>query len=326
VTGASQPLFVLTGPTGFIGSAIRRGLETTGARGRLLVSSGKLDARPGGLVPVEGRLPRVPSTLFPDQPFILLHFAVLTRASDERQLRRVNVEGTRNLLGQLGSACKGIIHSSSLSVLGNAAQARVGEDAALSPETPLARTRAEAEGAVAEVGRRRGISAISLRPRFVVGSGDRHTLPSWIEMVRRGACVGDGTQLFSLIDVDDYARVVLRLAFRLMERDQRRAPLFGAMHVAYEQPLSLSEIVNLICAELALPLPRRQIRVDGVWQQVLKLLPIKSIGDAALRVELAGRTRTVKVDRLAEEIGHGLLARDPREPLSTMLRRSVRRR
>lgn len=323
-SGTGPLRIVLLGATGFVGSALLRRLAARPAGSvevRALVRDLRRAPPQAFVVPVEGALPAAPPrALFFEQPFVLVHLATKQIDADGTGFEDVNVRGTARLLealapGAPGVSCRGIIHGSSISVYGRGPQEGLTEDAPLRPETPLARSRAEAERLITLAAVLRGASAFLLRPRFILGRGDRHTLPGLLALLGRGVMIGSGEQAFSVIDVDDYGEAIARLAARALARAARGEPLRTPLHVGYARPLRLVEILEALATAFDLPLPRRRIPAWRPALDLLRRIPLAATEALATRLELIALPHHVRVDALAREIGSDITEKDPREAL-----------
>lgn len=313
-----EPLhLVLLGSTGVAGSAILRAARGLPLRALVRGDAARLGDHP--CTRVVGALPDVPAALFPESPHVVLHFAGAN--VDPTQFDAVNVEGTRALIDALPPSCLGVIYGSSLSVVGSGAQRRVDEGAPVAPDTALARSRAAGESIVLEGAARRGISAFVLRPRFLLGEGDRATLPAMLRLARRGVSIGPGTQAYSVIDLDDYAAVVLALARRIVERAARGEPVQTPLHVGYERPISFDEIRGALSEQVPLPPPRVRIPTGPRLTRALQRIP--RLHDVATKLALAGLDHHADVRRLSAEIGDAIVARDPRAVVANAARSLV---
>jgi nucleoside-diphosphate-sugar epimerase len=296
---------VVLGPTGFVGSAILRRAPLHRAEVHALVrgDATRVPATVARVVP--GELPDLPPDLFPDAPHVVLHFA--TKQRDDGAGFDVNERAATAIARALRPSCAGIVYGSSLSVYGQGEQRGDTETRALHPETPLATSRVRAEEILLGAARVRGIGAFALRPRFVVGEGDRSTLPALLALFRRGLLLGDGSQRFTIVDVDDYAEVALRLSALLLDGEREVTPL----HVGYGRAVSLDEIRGALHTRFALPRVRAKIPVSPRVTRALSRVPAAGARALATRLELVGLSHYVSVDRLAEVAGADVVRKDP---------------
>lgn len=316
---------VLLGGTGFVGSAVLRGAvssERDGFRVRALVRGAPNRIKLPGVESISGDLASLPDDLFPRRPYVVLHFANKQIDSDNTGFHEVNVDGTKHLISALTPHCQGIIYGSSMSVYGQKAQFAVEEDAPTLPETPLARSRLCAEQHVLKTACQRGISAFVLRPRFIIGRGDQHTLPALHRLFRKGLRIGDGTQRFTIIDVDDYAAIILALARRIAERCEANDPLQTALNVGYVKSVSLNDIRSVI--NEFVQLKNRTWSIPAWLADVLRWIPIGRATSLSNKLELIGRHHVGDVKRLESEVGISIIGRDPREALTQAVKLLMR--
>ena len=306
---------MLLGATGFVGSAICRRIGNAGQRieARALVRGDLARLASPHIVSVLGQLGEVPRELFPAEPYVVIHFATRQVDSDGTGFAKVNVEGTRSLLQSLTPGCMGVLYGSSLSVYGQGPQEGHDEDAPLCPETALAQSRVEAERLILEEAERRGWSVFLLRPRFVLGQGDRSTLPGIYKLLRRGIGIGTGKQAYTIVDVDDYAAMLLRLAERVAVRAAEERPCRSALHVGYAQPVTFDDMVSVLAERFSLSAPRLRVPVGAGFCRFLRRGPSRSLQSLATKLELLGLPHHVCTDRLAQELGepYGIVQRDP---------------
>ena len=178
---------------------------------------------------------------------------------DRDDIRRVNVDGTANVLDACAAARVGrLVYLSSLAVLGTKHHHGTDESA------PYAKTgdvytdaKIETERLVREDGR---LETVAVRPGFVYGPGDRQFLPRLLDALeaRRFVFVGDGSKLLNIVYIDDLVRAVLLAA------DSRVAG-GEAYNVTDGTETSLREFVTFICGESGFPQPSRRVRPRIAW-------------------------------------------------------------
>jgi dihydroflavonol-4-reductase len=179
---------LVTGATGFLGSAVARALVTRGAKVRAL-------ARPNS---PRGNLEQLDCEVFAgdltDRPSLgaamrgvryLFHVAADYRfwARDPSVILRANVDGTRNLMQEaLAAGVERIVHTSSVATLKLAgATGPVDETAPLSPEQAIGvykRSKTLAERAVEDMIRRDKLPAVIVNPTTPIGPRDIKPTPT----------------------------------------------------------------------------------------------------------------------------------------------------
>jgi nucleoside-diphosphate-sugar epimerase len=310
----SAPLHILLlGGSGFVGSALLRELASWPA-GSVRVRA--LLRRPDSvrdypfLDKCQGSLEALPADLAPAAPYVLVHLAVKHIDHDGSGFFATNVDATERLLSALGTNLRGILYASSMAVYGRGAQEGTREDEPLVPGTPLGESRRVAEGVILEAARQRGISAFVLRTRFVLGEGDKFVLPGLAKPLRRGLGAGSGEQRFSIVHVRDYARILLRLAQRTLERDAHGESVQRALNVGYAEPVRLLDIEAALAAHLSLERPRLRLPLT-TFTSVLRRLPSRKLDQLATRLDLIGRSHWGDSRALGQEIGRELIEQDP---------------
>ena len=206
---------------------------------------------PGGLgvATVAGDLDR-PASLAPlaGTAEVVLHAAppAESGARDER---------TRNLIGALSGAAmlpRRVVYLSTSGVYGDCGGAYVDESRPVAPQSDRARRRADAEAALGEWGRERGVEVVILR---VPGIYAADRLP--LERLRKGTPVlrteDDGYT--NHIHADDLAAICVRA----LERD---APA-GAYNASDDSELKMGDWFDLVADRHGLPRPQRIARADA---------------------------------------------------------------
>ncbi|RKH00161.1 NAD-dependent epimerase/dehydratase family protein [Corallococcus carmarthensis] len=306
---------VLTGATGMVGQAFlrQRGAHPVHA----LVRSPEGRDWGDGVHVVRGDLHGISEALFPRYPYVVLHLAMKQRDTDGTGFERTNVDGTRRLLSRLTGDCRGVILGSSMSVYGPGPHRGVKEDHPLKPITALARSRVAAEDLITEHAVRTGLHAALLRPRFLLGRGDRFVLPAMVKLLKRGVQVGDDGVGCSVIDVDDLGRILWRLARRMVETPRPEQQAFNA---AYSRPLMRGEFLGTVAQGLGLPRPTVKVRAPGWLLRVMRETPSRRARAMAERLELLTHSQCLDVSRLAAVLGpEDLLARSPVDALRSAL-------
>jgi len=304
---------VLLGATGFVGSALLSRLSHRNDS-NVQVSAMVRGEYENFFFPfldiINGELPdRIPSTIFPDEPHVVVHFA--TQKIVNPDIEEVNIRGTENLLNKFTKSTLGIIYASSMSVYGQGEQTGVDENRDAKPDTPLALSRVKAEEMIIRKAEQNNICAYILRTRVIIGKNDLSSLPGYINMVKNGLIIGNGTQKFSIISVNDYADIILQLVYSIYKRMEINKPLRRPFHLCYEKPIQLNSIIDEICNAMLLKKPWKKLPVFKWFFNLLHALPGGIFTDLATRLELTGLSHYGKPDKLSMEIGKNIISKDP---------------
>lgn len=237
---------LVTGATGFLGSALVRRLMDTGARVRVLVRSrakGAILADQGAEV-VLGSITDIAAvrTAVRDVASIY-HLAgrLLVPSVPDSVYRATHVEGTKLLLVCCGeeSGLERFVHCSTTGVLGVTGAQRADEESPVRPTNVYEETKAEAEVAVREA-RRGGLPTVIARPGLVYGPGDLHLLPFFRAVLRRRfRPIGRQTVWLHPIYVDDMIEALIRCGVR----DRAVGECF---HLAGREPAPLTRLAEAI--------------------------------------------------------------------------------
>ncbi|WJV47455.1 NAD-dependent epimerase/dehydratase family protein [Streptomyces flavofungini] len=245
---------VLTGATGFIGSAVLRELA-------LLGEAGDGHGRPH-ITAVARRPPahRTPADTWvtadlgsPDTlrglcegADVLLHLACAL-GPDAATCTVVNVDGTAALMGQARRAgTPRIVHLSTAAVYGPGPHRGADvHDLVPAPVSPASRTRLAGEAPALAAG------ATVLRPGLVLGRGDRWVVPALAELRARVPARWDGGRgLLSAVDVTALARLIAHLA--LAAPGARGVPA-GVFHASHPEPVRCADLLAELAAHRVLP-------------------------------------------------------------------------
>lgn len=246
-------MWVVTGASGFVGSAVLEELRKNGLQATGLGRRAFLD----GLVPaLRGAAGVVHSA------------AVVHRPQADVEAYGFNVESTRALL----EACKhaqvsAFILMSSIKVHGEHPPPAIDEATPVAPEGPYAESKVEAEQIVRSAGH---VRAVILRLCPVYGRGDKGNVRTMIEAIarRRFFVPGDGSVRKSVVHVSTVAQAIARIA---------SSHVAGTFVMADREAPSLRTLADVIAQAIG----RRRVRS----------LPLPALHLAAGLLESAGRLR-----------------------------------
>jgi len=264
-TRAAGPVLV-TGASGFIGSAVVRALVSSGSRVRALVEPGRDDSLLDGL-PVERLAGDIRDPAAVDAAVagidMVFHLAAVYRfwAADPAVFYDVNIGGTRNLIRAISTAgCRRLVYTSTVATLG------VGENGRLASENSLVhfehlfghykRSKYLAEHEVLRAGAA-GLDVVLVHPTFPVGEGDAAPTPTGRTIVEflNGRIPAYVDTALNVAHVDDVARGHVLAA----ERGAR-----GRSYILGGENMSLREMLATLADLCGLPAPRVRLAPRAV--------------------------------------------------------------
>lgn len=210
-----------------------------------------------------------------DQDAVLHLAAKVDVVGPRAEYERVNVVGTRHVVGACRRAGVGrLVHVSSPSVA-HAGRALVGAPADPADPTSArghyATTKAVAEH-LALTADSPGLAVLAVRPHLVWGPGDTQLVARLVERARAGRLplLGPATALIDTTYVTDAADALVA-AVDACGRDAHGEPLV----VSGGEPRPVGEILERVCRAAGVPAPRRRLpvpvgqaagaAVDAVW-------------------------------------------------------------
>ena len=240
--GASSGRIVVTGASGFVGSHLVPALLKRGWSVTALVEPG-LGEKVEGAETVEADIASGEglASAFKGAEAVV-HLAARGHVLKERakdplkEYRRVNVEGTRNVLRcALEAGARLFIHLSSVKAMGEEGEGVLDEGSACSPSTPYGTSKLESEEAVRKEVMGSGMHATILRLPMVYGPGNKGNLPRMIHWADRGLPfpVVQPDNLRSMVYVENVVAGILKViegagkgvsAFILKDREDYSTP------------------------------------------------------------------------------------------------------
>ncbi|MEU3409502.1 NAD-dependent epimerase/dehydratase family protein [Streptomyces sp. NPDC006670] len=253
---AEPQRLVITGATGFIGSAVLAELARIrdeappGTPRPVLRAVGRTAPGAAGLADEwrHGDLSD-PGSLRGgcEGADVLLHLASCI-GSDEPECAAVNIGGTGALMTEAGEAgVRRIVHLSTTAVYGRGPHRGIAVDGVVpTPQSPASRTRLVGEALALAAG------AVVLRPGLVIGAGDRAVVPALAQILTATGALWDGGKaLVSVVAVRDLARLIARVALA------GGSAAGTVWHASHPVPVRMAELVEVFTERGVLP------RVDG---------------------------------------------------------------
>ena len=210
-------LWAISGGAGFLGLHLARRLLAEGHEVRSLDVVPLDDAQlEGEIHELRGdiRNPESASSLVEGAEVLVHAAAALPIRGSAREIRSVNVEGTATLLGAaLEAGVRRTLLVSSTAVYGVPETHPVDETAPLHGVGHYGRSKIEAEEVTRDYARR-GLEVVILRPKTFIGPelGVFEILFDWIREGRRIYVLGDGTNRYQLLAVEDLVDAILLAA------------------------------------------------------------------------------------------------------------------
>jgi len=307
-----KPATLVTGGTGFIGSAVLRKLISASHRVRALVRSGSDQRNVAGLEGVEivtGDLRDRASLMAALEGCdALFHVAADYRlwAPDPQELFTTNVEGTRDLmLAALESGVRRIVYTSSVATLGlNPDASPADEDTPVSIEQMIGaykRSKFVAEAEVRRLVKEKGLPAVIVNPSAPVGPRDIRPTPTGRMILdaaagRMPAYVDTG---LNIVHVDDVADGHL-LAYEKGTEGER--------YILGESNLTLREIFQQIAEITGANPPRLRLPHNLILPVAYLAEGIASITKKEPRltvdgIQLAKKYMFFSIDKAVRDLG-----------------------
>ncbi len=309
---------LVTGASGFLGSALVRRLVSEGEEVRALVRSAEKGVPLAvlGAEPVVGEITdRALLTGAMDGVSAVYHLAgrLFAPGVPASEYYRTHVEGTRTLLECCAdTAIERFVHCSTTGVLGVTGESPADEERSPAPTNPYEDTKWQAEQLVrAET--QRGLPAAVVRPGLVYGPGDLH-LVGFFRSIQRGLFrpIGNEPVWLHPIYIEDLVEAMWRCS-----GDPRA--IGQVFHVSGVEPVTLAFLASTIADSLGRNLPGGTIPLalaralaaagDLLPTRVRPLAPLKKS-----RLEFLTNSRAYSV-RKAErllgfvaqtDLGHGI--------------------
>jgi nucleoside-diphosphate-sugar epimerase len=212
-------LHLITGGSGFVGSAIARSLYRRGEGVRNL-DLWHDETQPSAIKFIKGDVcdPEIVKHGMAGVDYVHHTAALVPLAKAGGRYWQTNVEGTRSLLTAARAAnVKMFCHMSSSAVFGVPGKMPITNDTPRRPVDIYGRSKLEAEISVTHAGRR-WLPVSIIRPRTIVGPGRLGIFEILFDWIRDGAniyLIGSGDHPFQFVHVDDVAEVSIQSALQV---------------------------------------------------------------------------------------------------------------
>jgi nucleoside-diphosphate-sugar epimerase len=250
---------LITGATGFMGTRLAAAALERGdsVRGLVRDLDRAADLRALGVETVQGDMLENDSLRRAVQGVdCIFHTAAVIGDWPDRALsRRVNVEGTRQLVSlAIDAGVQRVVHFSSLAVYGNQHHRGTDESAPYRYGDIYTDAKIDSERAVFDLARDGAIEAVSVRPGFVYGPADRTLIPKILEALRAGKFmfVGDGSKQMNCVFVEDVVQAAMAASVTPGVSGR-------AYNITDGQIPALKEFIEFIAEYCELPLPARHV-------------------------------------------------------------------
>lgn len=253
----NQLRILVTGASGFVGSAIEGCCQTAGMR---VLSTARSDVKPTGALEYFKADITDPESLIEAMSDVdcVVHAAGLAHQFRESikpaEFIKTNVKGTENVASAaVGAGVKHFVLISSVSVYGPHGAMACDEDTLCQPTGPYAESKYHAEKRTVQIFKDSDTRLTILRLATVYGEGDPGNVARLMRMIDRGrfVWVGDGSNRKSLIHRDDVGRACAQVVLQASKGTN--------IYNVSTSINTMREIVEGLASELGKDLPRWRI-------------------------------------------------------------------
>lgn len=180
---------------------------------------------------------------------------------DKGVYRRVNVEGTRNVMeAALEAGVSKVVHVSTFVVWGKPLQSPFDEQTPVGPErfTEYARSKYEGDLVVWELYRERDLPVVVLYPGPVLGADDPKSTGQLIRDLVEGRMPGRILEdsAFTWVHVKDVAEAIVRA----LEKEGNS----GEKYLIGKDILTVGELTRMVCEIAGVPPPKRRLPTPAI--------------------------------------------------------------
>jgi len=226
-----------------------------------------------------------------EKPDVVYHCAALVESRSIKDLRRVNRDGTKNVLEAcLEAGVKKVVYLSTIAVASGNPEVPLTEDLPFKARNPYGQSKLEAEKVALEY-REKGLKIAILRPCMVYGEGEPHGLPYLIKGIKRRAIpiFGKGESKLHLVSVENVVDVLILCL-------SKEEAYEGSFFVADKEVLTAGELLNYTASLIG---ARPPLVFPQVLANILAKIPILK-GSA----DIFTRDRVYSIRRLRDVLGY----------------------
>jgi nucleoside-diphosphate-sugar epimerase len=255
---------LITGGSGFLGSAIARRLCELGQQVRIFDISDSPD-RPAGAEFFHGDV-RDQAALrkaCAGVEIVYHNSALVPLTKAGRRFREINVQGSANVLRAARDAgARKLVHASSSAIYGVPKYCPIDEKTSPAPIEPYGRSKLDGERAVFSHRERGGPTVTIIRPRTIVGTGRLGIFKILFDWIREGKniyIIGRGDGLFQFLHIEDLVDAMIFAA----GRDEYETYNVGAAEYS-----TLRNDLTALCGHAG---TGSRVRSLPVWPSILAL-------------------------------------------------------
>jgi nucleoside-diphosphate-sugar epimerase len=305
---------LVTGATGFLGSALTRALVQQGHQVRILARDEKKAREQFGtavgsaITLIRGEITDVEQVQKAVNGAKIIYHLVgrLYHPSVPTELyRETHVRGTRILL----AACQGqsqlqrVVHCSTTGVLGITGNIPADEEVPFAPTNPYEATKLEGELLALKAVKEQGLPVSVIRPGLVYGPGDLHLLGFFTSVKKGLPCLIDGGKaMIHPVYIDDMTDSFLLAA-------ERSEAVGRVYNIAGDLPVTFRELSTAIAHALSRYLPSGDLPLwlANLASDAFSVIPGLQGEKAPLtrsRVKFLTNSRVYNIDRARKELGY----------------------